>query len=132
MMPYEPIPNEQKRQMAVMWRELWDSLLVGNAAPVVRARYARMGKPRPGDFVVEASTLPGLLGGSLSPEAEANLWDGQFTRFLRTEAITHDYDDGSTWSEEAMICENPDGSTYTWTNADLIVAPITDRLIAPS
>lgn len=34
---------------------IWDCVLVGNPAPMVRKQYERMNRPRPGDLVVEMS-----------------------------------------------------------------------------
>lgn len=131
MSSYEPIPVAAKRMLGRMALDLREALLVGNPAPVVTAMYQRSKRVEPGDWVCELSTLRRLLR---SPEANS-LWDGQFTRYLRSEYVTEpccgcDRDDGQcrceceTWTYEVHVCENPDGSEFRWENADLVAVPL--------
>jgi hypothetical protein len=123
VMTYEPIPLESKKMLARITRSWTSAMLVGNRAPAVEAVWQRHKNPKPGDWVVETSTLYGLVS---SDRYDESLWDGQFTRYLRSEVVEHQYEDGETWSEEVHICENPDGTEFRWTNATLAVVPLHD------
>ena len=133
MIGYEPLSISEKRRMGHLMRALRSAVLVGNQAPIVGAMWQRMEQPRPGDFVVEMSTLPSLLRGDpLVPltDVEVQRWDGQFTRYLRSEErFTPDEDGEDGFTELVHVCENPDGTEFVWTNAELMMAPITGEFL---
>lgn len=129
-MTYEPIPLEQKRQLATLCMELWSSVLVGNPAPRVAERLKRMENPRPGDFVIECSTIYALLNGRYDQETAESLWDSQLVKFVREDTIVHRYEgDPGSYPEKAFVCEKPDGAEFNWTNAQLIAVPMTKDAI---
>ena len=109
----EPLDRPTKRTLALLVLALWDSVLVGNPAPVVRQRYERMRGFRPGDVVVEMSTLSRLVNFDLGLVDDR--WDGQFVKFIRT--------DRDSLGRDEHLCLNPDGSEFRWSNADLVAVP---------
>jgi hypothetical protein len=132
-MSYDPMSVVEKRRLAWLFLAWQDALLVGGQAPVVRAAYERFRDPQPGDWVIEATTLVGIVKypDRYDPELLSQRWDGQFVRFLRSEIRTHVDDEGGEWSEDVQICENPDGTEFAWTNATLRSVPL-DGIWAPS
>lgn len=127
-MPYEPLSRGEKERLARVMLDLRSAMCVGNPAPIVAAMWRRHTSPEPGDWVMETSTIHGLLHPQYDRWTEQHkdaLWDGQFTRFLRTEVRTHvSEEEDDEWSETVYVCENPDGTEYTWSNAELVVAPL--------
>lgn len=146
-MSYEPIPLEVKRMLAnltLAWRE---ALLVGGRAPIVEQAWERSEHPQPGDWVVETSTLYTLT--RYPDRRPVDLWDGQFTRYLRSERrwftgredAEKEHDGSYTldepperedwWvtSDTYWICENPDGTEYAWSNASLMTVPLDGALV---
>lgn len=124
-MPYEPMTPAEKEHLGWMALALRNALLVGDQAPVVAAMWKRHQNPEPGDWVIETTTLYRLVRypERLTDDERRSLWDGQFSRFLRSEIRTHGEGDDE-WSEQVWICENPDGTEYAWTNADLAAVPL--------
>ena len=119
----------------IVWN-LWDSLLVGHPAQKVEMRRQRMIAPRPGDLVVEITTLYMLL--LRDPELQNDQWDGQFLVYLRSENLTHQFDPDAVqepdspppqvWHETVHICQQPDGSEFTWHNAEMVAVPISSNM----
>lgn len=138
-MSYEALSIDEKKRLAHVVLDLRNALTVGDPAPVVREMWERHQDPQPGDWVIETTTIYRL---TYYPERydEAtllSLWDGQFTRYLRTEdrpAYTpEEWADGDDAgkpipTEQVHVCENPDGSEYAWTNAELATVPLYDSL----
>lgn len=124
----EHIERIDKRRMGFIWRHLWHSVVVGDPCPGVRERYERMKAPRPGDLIVETSTLYGLM--HRDPDLLDDRWDGQFIRYRETvrEWVpypadeTNDNPPGGYW-ETFYVCVNPDGTEYRWFNAELCAVP---------
>lgn len=129
-MPYEPLTVAEKMRLARVMIELRRALIVGNPAPIVSDMWRRHKAPQPGDWVMETSTIHRLLRPDFpySDDDRKALWDGQFTRFVRSEMRHHPEEDGGVWSEQVYICENPDGTEYAWTNAELAVVPLEQSL----
>ena len=119
----EHIERADKRRMGFIWHHLWMSVLVAGPAPAVRERYERMKAYRPGDIVVETSTLYGLL--RRDPDLLDERWDGQFIRYRETVREWVPYDDNAPdgYWETFYVCVNPDGTEYRWFNAELCAVP---------
>lgn len=132
---YDAFSVDEKRRICWLVRAWRDAMLVGNRAPAVTEAWERHSNPQPGDWVVEASTMGFLLRGRTTAYGNdlATAWDGQVTRFLRTEERFTPYgeeeDEDGGFTEKVWICENPDGTTYTWTNAELVTVPLNGPLV---
>jgi hypothetical protein len=122
--PPPVIDRPTKRIMLAMMLTLQSTVLVGNQAPMVGQIDRRMRDPQPGDLVVEVSLGFWLL--HCDPELKDSHWDGQFITYLRhdTEQVqfTEDPEDGS-YTENFLVCMNPDGTEFRWSNAMLAVVP---------
>lgn len=130
---YEPIPLPVKRQMGLLMWELWKATILGNPeAPAAAMRRERMTNPQPGDIVVDITTLGRAVN---HPDQDSewclDKWGGQFVRYLRTEVRGGTYEDGApgSWSETVHVCQVPDGSTFTWSNCELVRAPVDGPLL---
>lgn len=129
-MPYDPMSRAEKERLGSVMLDLRRAMIVGNPAPVVSEMWQRHKHPQPGDWVIETSTLHALVRypERWTPDRRKDLWDGQFTRYLRSEIRTDPED--PSWSEQVLICENPDGTEYAWTNAELAVVPFDRSLVS--
>lgn len=112
-----------KRQMLMIMNALWRAVLIGNAPPSTQALYARMKDPRPGDLVVESSTMY-LLRDDLTDSR----WDGQFVTYRETiTEVVSDTDEPDNRAydrvETYLVCLNPDGTEFRWWNAGLLAVP---------
>jgi hypothetical protein len=134
MKGYDPIPLFAKKLLLRAGWDMWGAVLTtGSRSTVLRDR---MRHPLPGDWVFETSTAPTLLWGHGNNES----WDGQIVRYLYTlfrlkplnpNATDTETDETLDWiwtnplrcTEEVYICENPDGTTFTWSNASLAALP---------
>lgn len=121
-LPSSPVmTNESKRTAGWIANALISSVLVGNPAPAVRARYERMSTPRPGDLIFEASTWPRLAHDA---DLTNPAWDGQFVRLIRSgREYWYTDDDGVDHDEMVWVCANPDGTEFWWTNASIWAMP---------
>jgi hypothetical protein len=118
----DSLSRVEKRRLAILVHHWWNALLIGNPPPRTLEAYERARDLRLGDLVVEVSTLGHLVARDVALEDDR--WDGQFIRFLRSEQRFTLYDDEpGGFTEQVWICENPDGSEFMWTNADLIAVP---------
>lgn len=118
--------RQQKRQLAVVAVALLDALLTFPQPPHQAALYGRMRSVRPGDLVMEISTIRWLL--RWDPYLSDDRWDGQLVPFLRKEQRTQlaTEEGDAPWSETALICRNPDGTEFAWTNAECVAIPTLD------
>jgi len=120
--PPPVLSREMKRLMLPMAYRVYEGTLIGGAPPATKAMYERTSNPRPGDLVIEASTIPRLMCDGADPDSP--LWDGQFVTYVGSEMRTHTYPDGDeSFTEEVHVCLNPDGTTFEWTNARLVAVP---------
>ena len=130
--PYRAIPREEKRRLGVLAVHLWRATLIGGAPPVTVALRERMRHPVPGDLVLETSTIQWLI--RRDPDLDDDRWDGQLVPFLRKEGRPRysqeewdeargDSDPTTPPLEDTLICLNPDGTEFAWTNAELIAVP---------
>ena len=115
---YEPMSLAEKRRLGFLVSDMIRLSFGASNVPWGQRWYDRHRNPQRGDYVIESSTLTRLL---MHPrDGDEALWDGQFTRYL------------GPWESDGLIdylCVHPDGSTYLWTNADLLAVPISGRLI---
>lgn len=111
-----------KRQILSVQIALWSGLLIGNPPPYVIELRDRMRNYRPGDLVAETSTMYSLVRNNNMAD---DLWDGQLTRYLRTEQATImlSEDDPFPFQETYLVCQQSNGTEYRWTNADLLAVP---------
>lgn len=126
---YDPMSREEKRRLIRVHLDLQAAVHVGNPVPIVEAMCRRMKDPQPGDWIVEMTTMSRLL--HHDPHLQDDRWDGQVTRYLRSEmrtTVTGDEPDSYDFTEEVHVCENPDGTEFVWENATLYVIPIYDSL----
>jgi hypothetical protein len=123
--------QQVRRLIARLAHETWESVCVGNPAPIVADRADRMRHPQPGDLVVEHSALY-LASYSTDPAIE-HVYKGvgylvavQEEPFYSEEAIAHAPDD-YTEEDRAMtekvwyVQYGPDPEDVCrWVNCDFV------------
>lgn len=126
-MLYQEFSIDEKRCMAHLLLNMRSALLCAHGTPLGKDMWERHTNPIAGDFVVEMSTLYRLVH---NPQAgDKDKWDGQFVKFLRTDREWIRWTDGpGGYWETYWVCRKPDGFLFRWHNAEVVVAPIDQKL----
>jgi hypothetical protein len=107
----------------------WSNTLIGGAPPIVRAYYERASHPRPGDLVVETSSLGLRIRDGRQPETCVGILERR-----TVETLPYLDDDGNpdpeggAYDEEAWyirLLVQPEAEPYRWTNATFVAIPRT-------
>lgn len=128
--PPPHIERPIKRIMLGMMLALQRVTLVGAPAPITVRLRDLMRNPQPGDLVIESSIAPWLL--YRDPEFLDSRWDGQFLTYSGTVREYREVE-GETVVDTFLECLNPDGTTFSWTNAELLAVPsgLVDTHLSP-
>lgn len=128
--PPPHIERPIKRIMLGMMLSLQRVTLVGDPAPITVTLRDTMRNPQPGDMVIESSIAYWLL--YRDPEFQDSRWDGQFLTYLRTVREYREVE-GEQVVDTFLECLNPDGTTFSWTNAELLAVPsgLVDMHLSP-
>ncbi len=118
------VENRLLAMLVATVHEVWDSVLVGQPAPLVAERYRRMASPRLGDWVLVTA-----VGPRTDPYLRVGRWAGWWTYLHWLEG------DERRWAEEGghlpfMVeevygLELIDGAPMNWTNVTLLTIPPT-------
>lgn len=122
--------NELERLAGLMRRVIsnaYSNTLIGSAPPKVKESYRRMTTPRPGNLVIEATTI------RMMRHKPASELDGiGFLDSIAQEKV--DFGPGFVWNEEEEGRPHPletvyyirtfDGRLFRWTNALIVAADV--------
>lgn len=127
--PPQAFDRQTKRHFAILVLNYWNTLLMATQVPAGNRAYERVKNVQPGDYVAEISTLGRLV--LRDQDFKDDRWDGQFVKFLRHDFEYYKSDDEGFIPRinkiPSLVCLNPDGTEFVWTNAELIQVHIYDH-----
>lgn len=119
--------------------KIWDACLVGNQCEKTREMFEDMKNPKPGDLVIEKSTLyAGKMRGTDGKMESCGICGiGYLVKIERESIWTEEQvkingwkleNDGPIPTEKVIYLKLFDGREIRWTNADVLKIPISIQL----
>ncbi len=113
--------------------KIWDAVLTGNQCPKIREIFDDMQNPRPGDLVIESSTIYGakMSGKKGKLKSRGICGIGYLVKIVREPIWTLDQwtesgedEDVPIPTEKVIYIQLFDGREMRWTNANILKVPV--------